>query len=156
MVEIRTAKLEDLKEIQRLNQILCKKEHDEYDPLIIGDWPYRKEGEEFFKNRIIEEDGFVVVAIKNNIIIGYLAGGLSKPLSYRKIDKMVELDNMFVLDAYRSSGIGSKLYNEFVKWCKKTGTKRILVHASAQNKKGIEFYKKVGFKEYTMELETEV
>ncbi|MCK9379109.1 MAG: GNAT family N-acetyltransferase [Candidatus Moranbacteria bacterium] len=61
---------------------------------------------------------------------------------------------MFVLDKHRGMGVGSKLYQAFVNWSKSKGVKRLRVGASAQNVVGINFYRKNGFADYDLILET--
>ena len=74
-------------------------------------------------------------------------------MGYRLSENTAELGNMFVLDEYRGRGIGTKLVNAFLDWCKEKGYTHITTDPAAQNKKGIEFYKKFGFKEYTTVME---
>jgi GNAT superfamily N-acetyltransferase len=45
------------------------------------------------------------------------------------------------------------LVNSFLDWCNKQGYHAVRVEASAMNRRGIEFYKKFGFKDHTLILE---
>jgi len=97
----------------------------------------------------------VFLAYVDDEIVGYLAGGLmDNKKSYRVLPNSAELENMFVLDKCRDTGIGSKLYQAFVDWSKSKGVKRLRVGASAQNVAGINFYRKNGFIDYDLILET--
>jgi len=51
-MEIKKAKLEDLKTLQDLNAKLFEKEHEEYDKTLDPDWPYSEEGKKYFEERI--------------------------------------------------------------------------------------------------------
>jgi len=95
--------------------------------------------------------GFVVVAEKNNKIIGYLCGGLMK-ISWRNV-KIAELENMFVLPKYQNRGIGTKLVNAFFEWCNKRKCDVVRVGAFHKNKRAIRFYEKFGFEKYELTLE---
>jgi len=50
-------------------------------------WSFEKVGEAYFRNKITEKTGVCFVAVINNEIIGYMAGGMAKIYSYRKIKK---------------------------------------------------------------------
>jgi len=75
---------------------------------------------------------------------------------YKNVSKLAEAENMFVLEKYRSSGVGKQLLQGFIKWCKAKGVKRIRAVASAQNIRAIEFYRREGFKDSTLALEKEI
>jgi len=154
--EIRVATLDDLHKIQELNQMLCKKEKNEYDSTIISDWPFGEDGTKFYMNRITGDDGCVLVAVLKDEIVGYLAGGIIKSETYRIIPSMVELENMFILEEHRSSGVGKKLYDKFMQWCKTQKVNKVRVVASSKNKKGIKFYLDSGFEEYSLMMEQDL
>lgn len=149
--QIKVATIDNLKDIQELNHQLCIKENKEFDPTINEDYPIQKEGKEYFKERI--ENGCALVAEVGNKIVGYLVGGMSEISDYRNVSKMAEAENMYVLEEYRSFGIGGKLFQRFVDWCKIREVERIRVFASAKNTKAIEFYKKEGFETCEIVLE---
>lgn len=150
-IKIRVATIGNLKDIQELNHQLCIKENKEFDSTINKDYPIQKEGKEYFKERI--ENGCALVAEVDNKIVGYLVGGMSEISDYRNVSKMAEAENMYVLEEYRSLGIGGKLFQKFVDWCKTRGVERIRAVASVKNTRAIEFYKKEGFETYDIVLE---
>ena len=150
MVEIRKANINDLKEIQMLNHKLFEKEKKEFDSTLDCSWPLGEEGTQYFKDRI-EKNGLALIAEDEGKIIGYLVGAKTEIESYREKNSIAELENMVVLEEYRSKGIGTKLTNEFLNWAKNFDI--IKVKASAQNKKGINFYRKLGFLDYDITLE---
>lgn len=152
---IRKAKEQDLKAIQELNHELFLLEK-RYDSLLSMNWSFEKVGENYFKTRISEQGGVCFVAEVNSKIVGYLAGGMIKPLSYRTIKYVSELENTLVKENFREQGIGEKLFKEFVKWSKSQGAERIKVLASFDNVRGVNFYRKVGFVPFTTELEYEL
>ncbi|MCA9459949.1 MAG: GNAT family N-acetyltransferase [Nanoarchaeota archaeon] len=155
-VEIRKATLNDLKKVQELNLLLFEKEHEDYDSLLNLNWTFGEEGTKYFTDKIVQNDACVFVSEVDNRIIGYLCGDIRKEVSYRHLPFVAELDNMMVIDEFRSSGIGSKLYEKFIQWCKSKNIGKIRVNVSAENKQGINFYKKNGFKEYSLILETDL
>jgi hypothetical protein len=152
-IKIRKATIKDLKEVQKLNLLLFQKEYKEYDKFLNLNWTFGERGTKAFKKVLTNKDRCTFVAEYNGKIIGYLAGGISTPEFYRNLPKVAELYNTLILEKYRNKKIGTKLYSEFVKWCKNKKFKIIKVQASAPNKKAINFYRKNGFKDYTLILE---
>lgn len=87
------------------------------------------------------------IALVDDIIVGYLAGSINVQSSY--VTKSVaELENTFILEDYRKYGIGTKLVNEFKKYCLENGMDEIKVTASSKNSNAINFYKKNGFDDF--------
>ena len=152
-IKIRKATIEDLKAIQNFNLLLFKKEKEEYDPFLDMNWTFGKEGTKYYKEKIGKDDNCAFVATVDDKVIGYLVGGIVKAETYRKLPPTAELENTFVLDDYRNFKIGANLYLAFMKWCKEKGVKIIRVQASAPNLRAINFYRKNGFKDYTLILE---
>lgn len=154
--EIREATIKDLPKIQDLNLQLFKKEYAEFDPTLDCEWTYGAAGTDYFKERITKDNGCALVATYDNRIVGYLVGAIINKKEYRKVGKMAELENMFILPKYQRFGIGSKIFNEFKAWCKSKQVVRIKVVASAQNAQGINFYRKNGFSDHDLTLEQNI
>ncbi len=155
-MEIRKATIDDLQEIQRLNLLLFKKEAKEYDSTLNTDWTFSEPGKKYYTDKIKDKKSLALIAEEKDKIVGYLVGGIRKVHNYRNIKLMTELENMLVLEGYRSKGIGLSLMKEFVKWSEELGVSRIHVEASAANLGAINFYKKNGFKECNLSLELEL
>ena len=155
-ITIKTATITDLQKVQELNFKLFEKEQEEYDSLLNLDWTFGETGTEYFKDRITKDNGCVFVAIVNNKIVGYLCGGLTKAEEYRILPIVAELENTFVLNEFRSKGIGKQLYNKFIEWCKTKNVGKIRVEASAQNELAIKFYRINKFKDHTLILESDL
>ena len=156
VIKVRIAKLSDLKNIQELNSMLFIKEIKEFDSTLNPDWTFSVNGTKYFSEAINSSNSCVLVSVFKNKIIGYLLGSIQDIESYRKISKIAEIENMLVLDEFRGKNIGSKLINEFMKWCNNKKVTRLKVVASAMNNKAINFYKKHGFKDYSLTLEKDL
>lgn len=155
-VIIKTATINDLQKVQELNLKLFEKEHKEFDSLLNLDWTFGEVGTKYYQDRISKDDDCVFVAIVDNKIVGYLCGGLTKAEDYRNLPIVAELESTFVLDEFRSKGIGKQLYNKFIEWCKTKNVGKLRVEASAQNELAIKFYRNNKFKDYTLVLETDL
>lgn len=153
-MEIKRATIGDLKEIQELNLRLFKKEYKEYDKTLDLSWTTGKRGKKYFKESISNSGSCALVAKENGKVVGYLIGAVTEIAHYRtKIKKQIELENMFVLETKRNQKVGTKLVEAFIKWARMKGADNISVTAAAQNKKGIRFYRKLGFRDYNCTLE---
>lgn len=153
---IRKATIIDLKDIQRLNFELFKKEYKQYDKSLNMKWTYGKVGEKYFRKKITRKDSFAEVAEKEGRVIGYMCGGIQERMFYRKKAKYAEAENMFIEKKFRRKGLGAILVKDFMKWCKKNKVDYVSTSASAQNKLGLKFYRRYGFKDYSLTLETKL
>ncbi len=146
---IRKAQINDLEYIQELNNELFKLEKENYDSTLVSNWPLTEEGKNYFEDLITNH--YVVVAILNNEIVGYLAGTINEKGAYENI-QYGEINNMFIKNNCRGYGIGKKLVNEFKTYCKENGIDNLTVTASAKNSNAISFYKKNGFEDFNLTL----
>lgn len=153
---IRKATINDLDSIVNLNHKLCQKEFKEYDPTINPDYSITDKGKEDFKKDLTKENSIGFVVEDDNKIIGYVIGYFYKGESYRNVDQIGEIGNMWIDDEYRSQGIGKEFIENLEKWFKEKNVKRIKVVATFQNQKAIDFYKREGFKEYEVIFEKDV
>ena len=152
-VAIRKASLEDLEIIRKLNNNLFKLEKENYDPTLVENWPLSDSGKEYFEDLI--NNHYVIVALINQEIVGYLAGTINEQGLYEKI-QYGELNNMLIKDEYRGYGIGKKLIDSFKDYCKTNDIHDIKVVASFANKSAIEFYHKNGFNDFNITLTTKI
>jgi GNAT superfamily N-acetyltransferase len=152
---IRKATIEDLAEIQKLSKIHFELSEKEFDSLWNTNWPFEKEGIDWLKKEIAGANNITFLAIENNTIVGYLMSEVKNDIRFKSNLKKAEVTSLFLLDKFRSQGIGSKLINEFFTWAKKNHTKRVLVSTDFTSD-AVRFYKKNGFKEYGVELKIDL
>lgn len=154
-IVIRKATINDLEIIQKLNNGLFEYEAELELDNYIKDWALGEDSKEYFSGLINNE--FVIVAEVDNKIVGYLAGSLYRDATFSYYEGLTaEVDNMFILAEYRKFGIGSKLMNSYIEWCKQNDAKRVFVTASIGNDNTIEFYKKIGFTPLNLTLKKEL
>lgn len=152
-ISIRKASLSDLSEIQRLNHELFELESANFDSDLNVGYALGEEGEQYFSDMI--KKNFLIVAFDEDKVIGYLAGTLNKEESITN-SKLSKIDNMFIKESYRGSGIGKILVDAFKANCKTQGRRAIRVTASAKNKSAIAFYNKNGFIEDSITFEYKI
>lgn len=148
-IDFRKAELKDLEDIQNLNKELFDLELECYDTTLVKDWSISNEGKKYFEDLI--NNSYVIVAILNNEIVGYLAGTINEKGSYENV-QYGEINNMFIKDSCRGYGVGKSLVSEFKLYCKNNGINNLIVTASAKNKNAINFYKKNGFEDFNLTL----
>ncbi len=155
-VEIKTATIEDLKAVQGLSLLQFENELQKFDHTLNREWSFSEDGEEYYKKSINDEDRCVFVAIVGGKTVGFLEGCVSHGNFNRILPKFAELEYMFIMEEYRGMDIGTKLYQTFVDWCKKQDVKRLRTEASVKNAAAIGFYRKNGFVDYDLILETDI
>ena len=75
----------------------------------------------------------------NNEVVGYL--------EYALLYERIEIENIFVLENYRSNGIGSKLMEYLIDTCYDKMLVNITLEVRRSNIIAISLYKKYGFSE---------
>ena len=70
--------------------------------------------------------------------------------------KIGHLTSIFVKKEYRSKGIGKEIFKDIMSWFKKENVKYVELHVDARNKKGLKMWKKLGFKDYQINLKMEL
>lgn len=126
-----------------------------YDPDLVTDWAHSEAGEQYFKELVEDKDCLCLVAEnEEGKLVGYIAAA-PKPISYRK-SKYLEIDNMGVIPAYRSQGVGTELIQACKAWAIERGYQKLIINSYAANAKAIRFYKKSGFSEIDISLEVDL
>lgn len=152
-MEIRTASMKDVEAIIDLSRQLCINEHNFYDNTVDVDFPIKNQDN--FKKNMSNGLGLAIVAINMGNIEGYLIGSIGKAGDYRNLDKIARIDSMFVKPNIRSQGVGDKLVNRFIQWAN-VQVKKVRVVVSANNNRGIKFYRKAGFVDHEIVLEMDL
>jgi ribosomal protein S18 acetylase RimI-like enzyme len=152
-MEIRTASMKDVNAIIELSSQLCINEHNFHDNTVDVDFP--KKYKDKFKKNMRSGFGLAIVATNMGNVEGYLLGSIRKTQDYRSIDKIAEIDSMFVKPYIRSQGVGIKMINQFITWAN-AQAKRIKVVVSVKNNRGLKFYRNAGFVDHEIILEMDL
>lgn len=149
----RETNIKDLRKILKLNFRKIKEEYRNFDKSLNLNW-VRKGGKKCIGNMIVRKDGFVEVVESKGKIIGYLYGRVVKRESYFfcKEAKYAELESVLIEEGFRGKNLGTRLVKDFVNWCKKNKVDHILVEPYIRDREALDFYKKVGFKDYSVVL----
>lgn len=150
---LRKATIDDIPTLLMIN-LASFKANQTYDKYIDMNWIHTDDAKKHFTDAVTKNDHYSIIAEADGVPVGYIVLA-SKIISYR-IAKVIELDNLSVLPAHRSRGIGKKLVEEAKRWAKSQGYMTIYVNAYYKNQKGIDFYKKQGFAPIDISLEYEL
>lgn len=153
MVKIRKASLKDLEIIYNLNIDLAKHEL-RFDQ--IRKRPQKKKryryGYKNLREKLKKRDYRFFVVEDEGKTVGFIEGCIRKTPSFYKYSRKGEVGPIFVKKEYRNKGVGKKLVKEMLNWFKSKNIKWIQLTTHAKNINSIKFWKKLGFKEYSIRM----
>ena len=85
------------------------------------------------------ENPVVFGAFEEDSLLGFVEG------SYESWNNRYRISNIFVYDAYRGKGIGSKLMDHIISFAQKSSARMVVLETQSCNEQAIAFYKKHGF-----------
>lgn len=153
-LQIRAAEDDDLEAIVALNHALFQEDAGQRDPYMNLDWA-REEGSAYFARHLASKTSHCLVADVSGAVAGYLVGYRRGASSLRTAPE-AELESMFVRQAFRGDGVGARLVDAFLAWCRERGIQRVSVTAYAANEGAIRFYQRTGFSSAGVTLERSV
>lgn len=154
-ISIRHAKASDLETVQKFGSELLNYERKAFDSSLDENWAFSDEAKKKYLAAINEK--YVTIAEKDNRAIGFLIGSIISPKAgdARPI-KQAFLQNIYVDEAERKTGIGNELLEDFKKYCIEEGVSRLNVSVLAKNEVAVSFYQKSGFKPRSINLSMEL
>lgn len=155
IMKIRKATIKDLSAIQDLGLGLFRDPSGATEKHADHKWARDERGEKYYAAHIKDPNKLCLVAETDGEVVGYLTGEPNPPVDWRPITTY-ELESFFVKPEYRSQGAGAEMVKQFAQWAKGNGAVTVRVSAYSANKRGIEFYKKVGFVPESQTLEKEL
>ena len=154
-ITIRPAKIAELKIVQDLCSELIKYELP-FDQTENANFAYEKSGREYLEKAIAGEQTCCLVAEIDGVVAGYLAGSMTERVEYvAGANRWAEIETMFVRAEYRRQAIGEKLIARFKVWVRQQHAAKISV-GTYFDSAAAEFYKAVGFRDYSRDLVMEV
>ena len=146
-VIIRTANLNDMNTLLEFEQYIISAERsfDKYlkdDPISYYD----------LKELILSECAEVIVAEKNNEIVGSGYADIKKSKPYMEHDYHTYLGFMYVDPAYRGKSINKLILNSLKCWSKTKGVNHLYLDVYAENQAANRAYEKAGFKSNLIEM----
>lgn len=102
------------------------------------------------KNKNTDNDNIELVAVDNECVVGYLT--INKLFDSVQNFNYANINYVCVLEKYRNRGIGSKMLDEVVKYCRENNISYIELTSNPTRKAARHLYEKKGF----LERETSV
>ena len=106
---------------------------------------------EYFKAELRKKNSSVIIA-EDKKPVGIIIATYFKPLRISKFGRKGYVSNLYVQKSHRNQGIGKNLLSASLKWLKHNKVKYISLEIHLKNKKALEFYRNLGFKDYTLKL----
>lgn len=115
---------------------------------------YLKESfsKEKLKNEMMNENSEFYVAEVNSKIIGYLKINFNSSQTELKEDIGMEIERIYVLNEFHKKKIGYKLFEKALERAKNKSLHYIWLGVWEKNLTAIEFYKKIGFVEFSKHI----
>lgn len=101
-------------------------------------------------NRAIsqDEDSFVYYAKDNDNLVGYIYAYLKTKKNKVITSNVIDLEALFVKKEYRLQGVGKELIYLLEKWAKDKYSDYVIeITCLSDNKKALDFYKTLGYRE---------
>lgn len=153
---IRKANIKDAEEIGELSKQFWDA-HKNIDPLIE---PLKEQTTKSHindaKKGIKDKNNYIFVAEKDNKVVGVITFFIKTNDKYFKIRKYGYLDSATTHKNYRKQGIAKELNNFAIKFLKNKGIKYIKTNVYISNNIALNAWKKIGFKEQSINLFKEI
>lgn len=147
MMEIRSARLEDLPKLLEFEKEIAAYERNFDESLKKGEIHYY-DLKEFIKSSDVE---VLVAEIEKEVVgSGYAKIIASKP--YEKTKEFGYLGFMYVKPIWRRKGINKKIVNHLIEWLRSRGVLEVRLNVYNENKVATEAYAKIGFKTSSVEM----
>ncbi|MCK5614368.1 GNAT family N-acetyltransferase [Candidatus Pacearchaeota archaeon] len=155
MIQIRNAKLRDVKAIAKLNLELMK-HVGQYDPIFKLQKKPLPIMEEWRRKGVYSSRQKLMVAECDGKIIGYInATTKTRPKIY-EVKEVGFISDLYVLPEYRKQNIGKKLVEPILEWLKQKGVRHVHLYAVSKNEVALTVWKKFKFKEFLREKYREI
>jgi ribosomal protein S18 acetylase RimI-like enzyme len=145
-IVIRKINLVDLPQLQKISKTTFSEtfaEHNTKEDLE----KYLKES--FASEKLIAElanpNAAFYFAALNEEVIGYLKINFGDAQTELKDNKAVEIERIYVLQAYHGKKIGQLLYNKAIEIAREHGAHYVWLGVWEENHRALQFYKKNGF-----------
>jgi ribosomal protein S18 acetylase RimI-like enzyme len=155
---IRKASMEDFNSIIELSLLFAEFHHN-YDKKFKLNWFVSDSNKKWVSSYLQDQEKCLLIALnEENKIIGYLMGSLlaKDDIEHLELACASKVEELFITEPYRSSGLGTNLINSFFDWSREKGAESVYLEVLKQNTRGINFYEKNGFVEYSSLMEAKL
>jgi len=154
MITVKKATVKDLEDVLALYKKLL-----DYEAVFTNEfkkgWEYSKKGRAFFESRLKGYNSFTLLAEKEGKLVGFAMTHISKAMARQRI-KLATLEYLYTEENMRKKGIGTMLLEEVKKILRNKNVPRLRLTTFLENSNAINFYKDHEFKEFTLNMETDL
>lgn len=147
---IRKAKIKDLDEVSRLAVKLLKY-HERFDKYHTPSKDAKKAFYKYFKAAVYSAKKELLVAEKNDNIIGFALGEIKKAPPVLKVKEYGLIDTIYILPYYRKKKLAKKFLEWLFLWFKSKKMKYVNLYVHPKNQIGLKAWEKYGFKDSLIE-----
>lgn len=144
MTRVEIANLSDIESLVELEALLFAEDAGVHDPHADVTWP-RREGAADFERLLAGEHSVVLVARRNDTVVGSVAGYSAQSSPTRQPVTFAVLRSMYVRSDTRGEGIGQRLTEAFVEWARNQGCIEVHVDSYFENAPARRLYERSGF-----------
>lgn len=148
-MKIRKAKPEDLNQLTQYGLNLLN-QHSELDPYFTPTENADKIYRIFLEGCLDSENKVLLVAEKDEQIIGYAAGEIQTRSPVFKVAQHGYINDVFVEEEFRKLGIAKKFLKTLKKWFKSRHIEHVELSVLAKNEIGIKTWARFGFEAYEL------
>jgi diamine N-acetyltransferase len=143
---VKKISIKELAQLQKISKITFSEtfaEHNTKEDLE----KYLKESfaSEKLSAELANPDAAFYFAEVDNTVIGYLKINFGDAQTELKDNKAVEIERIYVLQAYHGKKIGQLLYNKAIEIAREHGAHYVWLGVWEENHRALQFYKKNGF-----------
>lgn len=154
-MEIRQATPDDYEQLKEL-KLKAKASERRYNKSLK---PMRQSRETYLA--YLEEDltskgRAVFIAIERGKPVGMIAGRIYKSLPVKTDRRHGHMSNLFVQPPHRKKGIGAALFSELLKWFRQSNIRDVHLMVYAKNTSARDMFRKFKFREYAIEMKTQL
>ena len=149
---IRKATQKDLKSLNELHIAFAKHSRRKFCKTLVNPELVRNKYLEYYKKKIKQKNCVFFVAEEKGKITGYILGEIEGTGHHHIYKKRGYIHDLFVVERQREKGIGEKLTERLIEWFRSKRIKWIRVDSYINNKVGIKFWNKMGFRDYVLKM----
>ncbi len=144
-IKIRKAHEGDIDTIFNL-WIESMKYHEKLDSFTFGfDIQGAEAGKKFIREQYSKDTTILLIAEKNEKIVGYLLGEIRERLPFQKLHRTGYIFDIVVLEKERRKGIGTGLLEKAFDFFKDKNIGTVMLNVSEKNRSALKFYEKHKF-----------
>ncbi|CAN5676755.1 hypothetical protein BH24ACT22_BH24ACT22_06050 [soil metagenome] len=125
-------------------------EHTTHDPIYTTSADAEKTMRNFLADFTSSSLSFLFVAILEGETIGFVSGDLREGSPTFHAKTWASVDDVFVVPGYRSLGVGRALLENVESWAREKDANGISLQVAAANRRGRNFYERLGFREVSI------